>query len=187
MGMCRCGGVTKTKPISNYAVPGSLLGVQHVTLNEGVLSEECEKCKKAKIFIPDLPGLIAAVALTRVKLPFKLNPREIKFIRKTLGVQAKQMAEYLTVTPETVSRWENEKLPMSEQHEKLFRLVTLALLRGKAQGVNPEMEAVAKMNIQAAYEPAALAGQMHFIRVKVMDQSQKTEQHWGDDRKVVNG
>lgn len=188
MGMCKCGGLTKTKPISNYAVPGTLLGVQRVTLDEGVSSEECEKCGKGKLFIPDLPGLIAAVALTRVKLPFKLNHREIKFIRKALGVTARELADYLKVAPETVSRWENEKMPMSEQDEKLLRLVAIGLLRGRAEAVNPEMAAVAKMSIHSAFEPAALADQMHFVRVKFKDPgAEKVQQAWSDDRKVANG
>jgi transcriptional regulator with XRE-family HTH domain len=189
MGMCKCGGLTKTVPINNYTVPGALLGVQHVTLDDGVLSEECERCKKARLFIPDIPGLIAAVAITRVKLPFKLNHREIKFIRKAIGATGKEIAEYLSVAPETVSRWENEKMPMSEQDEKLFRLVTIGLLRGKAEAVDPEMAAVAKMNIQSAFEPTALADQMHFVRVRVKlkDRAEKPEQLWSDDRKVING
>jgi transcriptional regulator with XRE-family HTH domain len=188
MGMCKCGGLRKTKPISNYVVPGALLGIENVTLVDGVFDELCEKCGKGKITILDLPGLIAAVALTRVKLPFKLNNKELRFLRKALEISGKEMAEHLKVSPETLSRWENEKLPISEQSEMLLRMIVIALLHDKAEAVDPEMEAVAKMNIQAAYDPAALAALMHFVRVSTLrDRKADAEQHWKDERKVANG
>lgn len=186
MGMCKCGGLYKRKQLDRYLVPGALLGVENVTLVNAVTEETCEKCGKSKIHIPDLPGLVTAVALTRVKLPFKLNHREIKFVRKVMDLSAKEMADHLKVTPETLSRWENEKMPMTEQAEMFFRLIAIALLSDKAEAVDPEMDKVVKMSIQAAYDQAELAKWMHFVRV-FKDRKDQAEELWKDNRKVANG
>jgi DNA-binding transcriptional regulator YiaG len=188
MAMCKCGGLYEKKQLDRYVVPGALLGVENVTLVNAVTEEICNACNKAKIHIPDLPGLITAVALTRVKLPFKLNHREIKFVRKVLDLSATEMAGHLKVTPEHLSRWENEKKPMPEQAEVFFRLIAIALLSNKAEAVNPEMDKVVTTEIQAAYDQAELAKWMHFVRV-IRDRRDEADQElWKDDkRKVVNG
>lgn len=186
MGMCKCGGLRTAKPISNFVVPAAMLGIDRVTLIDGVTDEVCEKCGKGKIHIPDIPGLIAAVALTRVKLPFKLNSRELKFLRSALDIQAKDLAGYLSVAPETVSRWENGKLVISEQCEKLLRVIVIGLLDDKAKAVDPELEAVVKMDIQSAYDPEELAKWMHFVRVRTVDDRKADpEELWKDDRKAA--
>jgi transcriptional regulator with XRE-family HTH domain len=179
MAMCKCGGLSERKQLDRYVVPGALLGVENVTLVKGVTEDVCTKCGKSKIHIPDLPGLIAAVALTRVKLPFKLGPREIRFVRKVIDLSAKEMAEYLKVTPETLSRWENEKMPMTPQAEVFFRLIAIALLSDKAEAVNPEMAKVVRMEIKAAYDQAELSKWMQFVRV-FRDRKDETDELWKD-------
>lgn len=186
MAMCKCGGLYTRKVLDRYVVPGALLGAENVTLVKAVTEETCTKCNKSKIHIPNLPGLITAVALTRVKLPFKLNHREIKFVRKVTDLSAKEMADYLKVTPETLSRWENEKMPMTEQSEIFFRLVVIALLSDKAEAVNPEMDKVVKMEIQAAYDQEELAKCLHFVRVFRDRKDEEMDELWKDTRKVVN-
>jgi len=185
MAMCKCGGLSERKRLDSYVVPGTLLGVENVTLINAVSEEKCAKCGKGKIIIPDIPGLITAVALTRAKLPFKLNHHEIKFVRKAMDLSAKELAHHLKVTPETLSRWENEKLPMSEQAEAFFRLIAIALLSDRAAAVDPEMDKVAKMDVQAAFDQATLAKWMHFVRV--LKDRKADEELWRDDRRVVNG
>lgn len=186
MAMCKCGGLYSKTHMERYEVPGALLGVEHVTLIDAVEDEKCMKCGRGKITIPDIPGLIAAVALTRVKLPFKLNNKEIRFLRKATNRTARELAEYLKVTPETVSRWENEKLPISEQCEKFLRLIVIALLQDKAEAVDPEMDEVVRMDIQAAYDQDALAKMMHFVRVRqIKDRKADSEELWRDDRKAA--
>ncbi len=76
MAMCKCGGLTERKRLNSYVVPGTLLGVQNVTLVDAVFEEKCAKCGNGKIAIPDIPGLITAVALTRVNL----RPRSWRII-----------------------------------------------------------------------------------------------------------
>lgn len=181
MGMCKCGGLVERKQLDKYVVPGALLGVENVTLVNAVTEEICASCKKGKIHIPDLPGLVTAVALTRVKLPFKLNHREIKFVRKAMEISAKELADHLKVAPETLSRWENEKMPMEERSELFFRLTAIALLVDRAEAVDPEMDKVVKMDIQAVYDQAELGKWMQFVRV-FKNRKDEAEELWKDKK-----
>lgn len=72
--------------------------------------------------IPDLVGLINAVVRARVTDDRKLNGREIKFVRNALGLRAKQVAEFLDMSPEHFSRCEAGTKPMSAGSEKTFRM-----------------------------------------------------------------
>lgn len=53
--------------------------------------------------------LEVALLLSRVRNPIRLSGRDVRFFRKVLGVTARSLAERLNVSPETVSRWENDK------------------------------------------------------------------------------
>jgi len=52
-----------------------------------------------------------------------LRPEEIKFLRKDLQLKAKELAQTLGVTPQTVSRWENGKAEIGEAHDRLLRSI----------------------------------------------------------------
>jgi DNA-binding transcriptional regulator YiaG len=184
MGMCKCGGLYKSQLLDQYVVPGALLGVENVTLVNAVTEQVCAACNKGKVHIPDLPDLITAVALTRVKMPYKLNHREIKFIRKAMDLTSKELAGHLKVAPETLSRWENEKLPMEERSELFFRLIAIALLSERAEAIDPEMDKVVKMEIRAAYDQEELAKMMRFVRV-LKSRKVETKELWRDERKAA--
>lgn len=96
-------------------------GIKLILLNTAI-EEKCGKCNEVTISFPHLKGLFAAVAISRIKVPLKLNGQEIRFLRKALGMSAKKLAESLEITVETVSRWENNKAPIGPSYEKLLRL-----------------------------------------------------------------
>src|SRR5689334_6577887 len=56
------------------------------------------------IDVPDPVGLINAVVRSRVEHARKLNGKEIAFIRKSLGVRSKVLADFLGISPEHLSR-----------------------------------------------------------------------------------
>lgn len=62
--------------------------------------------------------LARAVATKRERL----EPVEIRFLRKTLGWSASDFARYMGVTRESVSRWENGAVRMTRGAERLLRL-----------------------------------------------------------------
>ena len=63
------------------------------------------------------------IALTLVRKPSGLTGTELRFLRKHLGYSGIDLAERLDVTPEHLSRWENDAAPMSAMAERLIRLM----------------------------------------------------------------
>jgi transcriptional regulator with XRE-family HTH domain len=75
-----------------------------------------------KINVPNLSGLIGAVVRARVSHSRKLNGKEIKFVRNALGLRANQLAKFLGMGPEHLSRCEAGKKVLALPSEKMFRL-----------------------------------------------------------------
>jgi DNA-binding XRE family transcriptional regulator len=125
------------QPISRYQVRKELVGGMHVELIDVVHNLVCETCGTVlRTDIPNLPGLIAAVAIGRSKADRKLSGQEIRFLRKALDETAKELAEHLDVTEETVSRWENDRLAISNSVERMLRLRVCKVLRQKAPAMD---------------------------------------------------
>jgi transcriptional regulator with XRE-family HTH domain len=53
-----------------------------------------------------------------------------RFMRKVLGIPAIELAELLDVAPETVSRWENGKLPIERRALALLASMVLDRVEG---------------------------------------------------------
>jgi len=77
----------------------------------------------------DITGFHRAVTVAIAASPNLLHGAEIKFMRTVIGLSATQFAAQLHVDLATLSRWENDKKPISEQSERLLKLhMLLALL-----------------------------------------------------------
>ncbi len=119
----KCGGETRIQPISRYKIKKEQVGGMHVEVFDAVTNLVCAKCGAVlRTDIPNLPGLLAAIAVSRSTIERKLNGQEIKFMRKTMEKTAKELAASLDVTEETVSRWENDKLAISNPFERMLRV-----------------------------------------------------------------
>lgn len=82
---------------------------------------ECE-CGENFAFIPciqELHKLIAKILLTQEN---QLSGSEIRFLRKTMGLKAKEFASLVGVKNVTVSRWERGEIPPSEPTDRFIRL-----------------------------------------------------------------
>ena len=112
----------------------------------------CKACGEEIITIPDANGLIAAAAIARVMIPTKLNGSEIKFLRKAIMLQAKELARIMDLRAETISRWECDDLQkITSSDEKLFRMIVgfnLKQAEDKAPGVNFDEKSILDMNIR---------------------------------------
>ena len=122
MNICsQCGGskikVIKDKPY-NYDECGL-----NVILN-GLNQYECEECKEHFVSIPKVKQLhrVIGISLCKEKKGL-LTAQEIKFLRKDLRFKAKELAQLLGVTPQTVSRWENNKKRIGEGQDRLLRSI----------------------------------------------------------------
>jgi DNA-binding transcriptional regulator YiaG len=184
MGTCRCGGRRISQPIKEFKVNDGLLGIENVTLvGDSVTEDVCEACGNRKIHIPDLPGLIAAVAITRAKHPYKLNAKEIRFLHKAIDIPSIELAALMEVTPETISRWESGKNVMTASNEKLFRVIVVVKLQYKASAVEPDLELITSLNIQPVYSGGA--PEMVLARVPTKVERKKTEPLWTDEGQVL--
>jgi transcriptional regulator with XRE-family HTH domain len=79
-------------------------------------------CGRVVAEIPAVKQLMRLIAHDLVTSPFDLMGTEVRFLRKRLGKKASEYCTYLGVEPETLSRIENEKQPLSVQAQKLARL-----------------------------------------------------------------
>jgi DNA-binding transcriptional regulator YiaG len=115
--------VVKLRKLERFEA-SALLGTPFsVVLHNAVDEKYCEDCGEVLgHVIPDPKSLFAAVAVLRVSDPQKLNGQEIRFLRKSLSQKAKDFAREISVSAEQLSRFENDKQPISEVYEKLLRL-----------------------------------------------------------------
>jgi DNA-binding transcriptional regulator YiaG len=140
-----------------------------VTLFNAALEEKCPSCGDS-ITIPDYEGLAAAVAMCRIAHPFKLSGSDIRFVRNTMGSKSKDVAEYLSVAPETYSRWESDR-PISPASERVFRMLAYASLKERANGVKCDASTLATMKILSAFDKEEL--RFEFVRA-VLDTNTAT-------------
>lgn len=174
MTKCReCGGNVDTRVLERYEADNELKKMG-VVLVDAVKEHACQACGNAAIEIPDLPGLLAAVAVYRVTSPLRLQGHDIRFLRKVLEISAKQFAESLEVSQETVSRWENDKAPMGPANEKLLRLLTAYSLDKRAPGVPWSAEDIGRMKVISVTDPQANKSSMtlyyrEMVREKVLE------------------
>jgi putative transcriptional regulator len=116
-----CGGATKTKREKSYRY--AECGLPNVVLENVVEVSVCTKCGGTYTGIPAIEGLHRAIAGGLIRKKRRLAPAEIKFLRKSLGWSGVDFAKRMGATPETVSRWENGKVPMGAQADRLLRLL----------------------------------------------------------------
>ena len=175
--MERCGkcgkGGTIAKRIEQYEYA---VGGMSIELFDSALEIQCPSCHATAVFVPNLLGLSAAVAIARVQEPTKLNGKEIRFLRKALALTARELAARIDVTAETVSRWEADRVPIKTQNEMILRLLVASLLAKSAPAMNVDIEGILKTKI-VPFRNTLDNESMSFELVRMKDQGRK-EKHW---------
>jgi putative zinc finger/helix-turn-helix YgiT family protein len=97
-------------------------GLDYVTL-ANVEVRSCPNCGTREVAIPRMDDLHRVIAQTVITREAVLRATEIKFLRKYLGWSASDLATYMAVAPETVSRWESGKQDMGPVADRLLRLL----------------------------------------------------------------
>ncbi len=92
----------------------------------GILQYTCEDCGETYASIPAMEKLHRVIGeiICRERKAL-LQPDEIKFLRKNMQLKSKELAQWLGVTPSTVSRWENGKKDIGESQDRLLRSIYL--------------------------------------------------------------
>jgi putative zinc finger/helix-turn-helix YgiT family protein len=96
-------------------------GLDNVFL-EGVNIYECS-CGEKLVSIPAMPELHGLIGLHLLKKKSLLNGKEIRFLRKNMGLTSTKLSEIIGVDIATVSRWENSNQPIDKSHDRLIRLI----------------------------------------------------------------
>lgn len=113
-----CGSTMKErKEDYDYGACGLPVMLLHVTVRR------CPSCDETEVSIPQVEELHRVLAEAVTRKTGRLVGAEIRFLRSWLGLSGRRFARRVGATPETVSRWENDKLAISCTHERLLRLM----------------------------------------------------------------
>lgn len=118
MNCWECG--TELKVIHGKPYHYTECGLPNVHLY-GIVQYECPTCNTTSVSLPSINDLHRTIGKAVVHKKDRLTGAEVKFLRKELNLKSKKLAEILGVKPETFSRWENEKTPISETCDKFLR------------------------------------------------------------------
>jgi putative zinc finger/helix-turn-helix YgiT family protein len=97
-------------------------GMDNVFIS-GINTFECPACDDVTVEIPDILGLHLAIASNLIRKPAKLAGKEIRFLRKNLGMLSKEFAALLGYSPEAYSRIERGWRTINDQGDRLIRLL----------------------------------------------------------------
>ena len=96
---------------------------------QGATIHVCSACGEEEVAIPAIEALHQSIASALASKAQRLQPSEVRFLRKHLGLSGRDFASLLRVTPETVSRWENPKREsehIGETSELLLRTLIMS-------------------------------------------------------------
>ena len=99
-------------------------GLTAVVLRDVEL-RRCRSCGEEETVLRAIESIHREIARRLVAKPGRLAPEEIRFLRKHLEYSGTELAAYMGVTPETVSRWENAAKDMGVVADRLIRLLVV--------------------------------------------------------------
>lgn len=97
-------------------------GLRNVTLM-GILIHRCAACGNYEVSIPRIEQLHRIIAKSLIEKRTRFTGPEVRFLRKSLGLSSGDFARRMGVTVETVSRWEQNAVPVGPQADRLVRLL----------------------------------------------------------------
>ena len=132
----------------------------------------CAACGEVETIVPDLKGLVDAVAMARALEPVRLSAADLKLMRRALDMKQREFAEQMGVAPETVSRWE-AGAAIGSEIEKAVRYGVCALLCERQPLFDYDPAEIARMRIppvRAVSQASDDNDLMCFFRVRVRAQ-----------------
>ena len=106
-------------------------GLDNVVLRKAKLLK-CGQCGSVTPLLSNINQLMQVIATALVLKPSELSGKEIRFLRKYIGLTGEQFGRKLGLTKEHVSRIENEKHPVGTQTERLIRYVSISAVSRSA-------------------------------------------------------
>lgn len=123
-----------------------LFGIPVTVLNSVI--QETHDDGSVFVTIPNERALAAAIAIARALLPIKLRPNDIRMMRKTLGMKAKDFAEALDIDPSRLSRLEKDTQGLGSFTELNIRQFVCARLTDLAPAIDYDPAKIATMRIK---------------------------------------
>lgn len=96
---------------------------------------ECGDCGSHDPIIPKPSELLRVLASTIVKKPCPLDGEEVRFLRKYADMTAETFANYIGADKTTISKWENNQIPIGTISDRLIRAVFLGLGSGSKEQI----------------------------------------------------
>ncbi|WP_375769574.1 helix-turn-helix domain-containing protein [Archangium gephyra] len=120
----RCEGPLEIRR-ENYQYTAS--GLDDVILGS-IEVRYCSACGDRTAIIPRIEALHRAIAIALAEKRERLLPKEIRFLRKYMGLSSSDFARKIGVNKATISRYESldDPKPMGKQTERLLRLMVLS-------------------------------------------------------------
>jgi len=91
----------------------------------------CPKCGSFEVMIPKPDALHRTIAAEVIRKPAKLSGPEFVFLRMELEMSARKLAKVIGVVHESISRWENDVLPVSPPVDRLMRTMVALTIAGE--------------------------------------------------------
>lgn len=129
----QCGAAMKSQKKQRYQYRES--GLKNIYLVVTVY--RCSKCGETFPEIPNVKGLHAAIADQLFQKPAPLTGPEIRFLRKEMGMKARDFASLLGVNAVTVSRWETGAEKVGHTADRLVRCFYLFHRIGTGREIQP--------------------------------------------------
>lgn len=158
----------------------ALVGLAVVIRNGAI--ERIDADGERTIELPHMKQLLAAAAVARCLMPIRLRGREMKAIRRIMGLTMAEMAKRLgeRTATETVARWESDKQALGGYAEKVLRLVVCSALAKKAPGIRYDAAMLADLVIADPWiaEPAFTVSALEFEMVRLKEVSGAIVDAW---------
>lgn len=136
----------------------------------------------ATIDVPNLRTLMACAAVSRCLMPIRFRGRELRAMRKIMGLTLAGLAARLDAktAPETLSRWESEAQPIGGYAEKVLRLLICDALHDEARGVSYDGSMIARIRVLDPWitNKEFVVPEMEFQRVKMREHSGDVVDAW---------
>lgn len=127
-----CGKALRVRNNQKYLYRES--GLKSVVLT-GIRIFWCPWCRVEYPEIPNIIGLHQTIASALTRKPSPLTGAELRFLRKEIGLKAKELAKHLGTTDVNLSRWETGDTPINPAADRLVRvLYTLHTVKAQRAG-----------------------------------------------------
>lgn len=156
-----CGKGLRVRKNQTYRYRES--GLDRVVLT-GIRVFVCPGCHGEFPEIPNIVGLHRSIASALARKPSQLTGAEFRFLRKEIGLKAKDLARQIGTTNVNLSRWETGDTPINPAADRLVRLLYTLHAVKSHRAVEPANFVEAFL---ATFEKIVIGGQPKALELRI--------------------